>query len=149
MKFGETATCRSGQQCSICRHKQQGYFWRRMIARVYEVEGLDFPCPQGKPWIDSKVPAVQSAKIVLAPFDTKLIGDYRYMAGRIRDNESKLRTQLPPDAPVSIALMDMLKAEQAGGCQGCKRKRWLRTVYQAYDKSTDEQKKVIVAVLST
>jgi hypothetical protein len=149
MKFAETSTCRSGQQCEICRHKQQGYFWRRMIARVYEVEGLDFVCPQGKPWIDNKPPAPVKAEVAMAPFEAGRIGDYRYMGSKLRENEAKIRGRLPIDAALSVALVEMVKAESEGGCVGCRRKRWLRSVTQAFEKSTEDQKKLVLSILSS
>jgi len=49
-EFCESAHCHVGAHCCVCRDKEGGRRWRRLIAQRFEVDGVDWPCPHGNPW---------------------------------------------------------------------------------------------------
>ena len=49
-EFCESAHCHVGAHCCVCRDKEGGRRWRRLIAQRFEADGVDWPCPHGNPW---------------------------------------------------------------------------------------------------
>ena len=49
-EFCGSAHCHVGAHCSVCRDKEGGRRWRRLIAQRFKVDGVEWPCPHGKPW---------------------------------------------------------------------------------------------------
>ena len=49
-EFCESAHCHVGAHCGVCRDKEGGRRWRRLIAQRFAVDGVDWPCPHGNPW---------------------------------------------------------------------------------------------------
>lgn len=46
-KFTETAHCKSGVNCSLCRHAKYGALWRSRIHETLHTDTIDFTCPVG------------------------------------------------------------------------------------------------------
>jgi len=49
-EFCESAHCHVGAHCCVCRDKEGGRRWRRLIAQRFKVDGVDWLCPHAKPW---------------------------------------------------------------------------------------------------
>lgn len=52
MKFTDTPICAGRCYCKICRDKHGGRKWRTKLARIAEIDRVDFECPHGKNWGD-------------------------------------------------------------------------------------------------
>jgi hypothetical protein len=50
--FTETAHCRRGVHCAVCRDLETGRAWRREVAERFGMpaDGVDWECPLGVPW---------------------------------------------------------------------------------------------------
>ena len=50
-EFTKTPHCRRAEmRCGTCRDLEGGRAWRQGIAKRFEVEGVDWPCPKGHEW---------------------------------------------------------------------------------------------------
>jgi len=54
MNWFETNHCKCKGHCKKCRDKEGGRVWRTGIASHYEVDEVDFECPNGKKWLSKK-----------------------------------------------------------------------------------------------
>lgn len=48
--FVATNNCTSALHCRVCRDRKGGQSWREMIARHFDTDGTDWPCPKGRAW---------------------------------------------------------------------------------------------------
>lgn len=49
-EFTKTFHCQSHAKCRRCRDREGDRHWREQIAAHFETDGVDWPCPEGKPW---------------------------------------------------------------------------------------------------
>ena len=49
-RFTEMSVCVRQQVCLVCRDQDKGRKWREAIAKRYETDGADWPCPRGHDW---------------------------------------------------------------------------------------------------
>ena len=50
VEFIKTPHCLREAHCGTCRDLEGGRTWRQGIAKRFEVEGVDWPCPKGHEW---------------------------------------------------------------------------------------------------
>lgn len=53
--FFKSEVCTSRLHCGTCRARHAGRVWRGALRKAFRLPGVDFDCPEGKPWIEDRV----------------------------------------------------------------------------------------------
>jgi len=145
VKFITTNMCTARQYCLVCRQKDEGREWRTLIGRIYETEGIDFPCPNGMPWIEQGQTfdpfAVEVKPQIQLPMDYGNLGDL------VRKHAIELK-KLLPDSRLNVALDEVIASENSGTCTGCVRGKMLRKLGEFVRTLPEEEKLVISKIVA-
>ena len=145
MKFITTNMCTARQMCLTCRQKDEGREWRTLIGRIYETDGIDFPCPFGMPWIVQGQTfdpfAIEVKPQVVLPMD------YRNLGELVWKHQIELLGLLP-NSKLVVAIDEVKQGEKSGGCSGCSRGRYMRKLGE-YVRTLPEDEKAVVSKVIT
>ena len=167
MRFVESSLCLSRTNCKVCRQKDDGREWRRLVGRIYSIDTADLDCPEGLPWIDDESPKVllDAFKDVVPklPLDLngfkpgvtvsikgrrKIVNDRRQKGKELRRVADKLRATLEPDS-VMLNILDQLDvSEQTSGCKGCRAKKLFNSLGKAYDDMSESDRIKLDSIVS-
>jgi len=154
MKFENSQLCVTRQYCNICRNKEDGRKWRKLVGRIYEIDNEDFECPENIAWLGdtpyAKQDEVKPVVKVKSPRELRReINGNRLQLGKVlKYNETYLRKVLPANSGVIVALDIMAVSEKQGGCRGCRAKKLFRRIGVAFEESTNEEQILINSVIN-
>ena len=144
MKFVTTNMCTARQYCLVCRQKDEGREWRTLIGRIYETEGIDFPCPVGMPWI-VQGQTFDPFAVEVTP-QVKLPMDYGNLGDLVKKHDAELRTLLP-NSRLIVALDEVVAAENDGSCRGCQKGKFMRKLGEFVRTLPEEEKLAVSKVI--
>ena len=118
--FFESELCKSHRSCVVCRAREAGRAWRRMISRVHNLAVIDYTCPHGRAWSDGKEAGIEN-ELSLRQLDYVI------------EHRGEIYIRLPGGHSISHVIktiIGMLSSKQ--GCTSCRKNRVRRTLSTAY-----------------
>jgi len=109
MTFFESAHCKSGSHCTVCRAKITGAAFRQSIKDSYaDIAVVDFECPNSRPWgyvasSDQPATACDRGNFCKVCRERILGIPFRETASKFLPNVSGLNFECPKSKPWTVA----------------------------------------------